>query len=191
MDRDATKSIEKLPFLGAEEEGSVTNAPLDKTIQERYGWQQCSCQSLSSRVVKACSIFVLMGLSSLVTYYCTIRLHSHPLGSYHNGFTTEFESVKPSFRLDTQTPSGNVLFGQQGVYFPNDSLAIQYSGTGPEVDKIWEDASLHHRHWFLITDEEAEEAWGPTYTQYWNELRGGYYATYVQFGLTQPKMLAF
>lgn len=33
--------------------------------------------------------------------------------------------------------------------------------------------------YFLLTDEEAEDAWGSDYTKYWNGLRGGYLGGYV------------
>ncbi|KAI1122965.1 hypothetical protein F5Y10DRAFT_270535 [Nemania abortiva] len=79
--------------------------------------------------------------------------------------------------IQQQTFTGSPRFDpRNGEYIPPQSPSWRFIGSGPEVDAAWEE--LSRERYFLLTDEEAREAWGDGYTQYWNNQWGGYLGGY-------------
>ncbi|KAF2101283.1 hypothetical protein NA57DRAFT_72725 [Rhizodiscina lignyota] len=96
-------------------------------------------------------------------------------GSFDRGYSTDFAGAKPFIRLKDVRFTGSPEFGPDGEErVPLDSPSLQYIGNGKAVDDAW--TGLVKDRYFLLTDDEAREAWGSEYTEYWDELRGGYLA---------------
>ncbi|EQB52824.1 hypothetical protein CGLO_07514 [Colletotrichum gloeosporioides Cg-14] len=67
-------------------------------------------------------------------------------------FTSQFGSFETGYATDFSTPSR-------------------------EIDVNWYDLHLGEGHFFIVTEDEAREAWGPEYVKYWEPRAGGYVAT--------------
>ncbi|KAF4830084.1 hypothetical protein CGCTS75_v006197 [Colletotrichum tropicale] len=67
-------------------------------------------------------------------------------------FTSHFGSFETGYGTDFSTPSR-------------------------EIDVNWYDLHLGEGHFFIVTEDEAREAWGPEYVKYWEPRAGGYVAT--------------
>ncbi|CAK7221034.1 hypothetical protein SBRCBS47491_004389 [Sporothrix bragantina] len=68
--------------------------------------------------------------------------------------------------------TGGVNFNEKGeMYKPHPGKDI-YVGAGPLVDKEWD--VLTFGRYFIISDDEARETFGPGYKEYYNEQFNGY-----------------
>lgn len=70
--------------------------------------------------------------------------------------------------------TGSLDFKDGYGFIPPDSPSMQYVGSTPEVDAAW--MSLTEDRYFLLTDEEARDAYGADPEPYWNVHHGGYVA---------------
>ncbi|KAK0253919.1 hypothetical protein LTR91_013529 [Friedmanniomyces endolithicus] len=111
-------------------------------------------------------------LTALCTYLLTGRASSQPFGSFERGFATDLESARTSIRLLKRQFHGSLDFkGHHGFVSP-DSPSIPYLGATPEVDAAWN--KLSDNRYFLLSDAEAEQAYGPgDILKYWNSHHGG------------------
>lgn len=91
-----------------------------------------------------------------------------------------------------RTFTGSPLFTKErGEYVPDGSPSLEYMGATPEIDQAWQDLERGTRlytspgnlselsnhsadRYFLLSDEEAREAWGDQYTEFWHDDAGGY-----------------
>ncbi|KAF7342408.1 hypothetical protein MVEN_01829800 [Mycena venus] len=85
--------------------------------------------------------------------------------------------AKAHIRMHTVKYRGTPQFGADGEeyvdYLPGE---VRYVGPpSDEIDEAWN--QLTTRRFFLLSDDEAREQWGPGYRRYWNENWGGYAAS--------------
>lgn len=155
------------------------NPLLEEEYEEACDVEGASgAQSTRHYVVASISVILLLCVTSYCTYYLTAKHYTHPLGSFDRGFATEFGPAARLLDVQTQKLYGNAHFDEQGrMYMADDSPAMKYAGTGEDTDLAWDAALLRWGHWFLVTDEEAKEAWGERYVDYWDDKSGGYAAT--------------
>ncbi|SMQ48326.1 unnamed protein product [Zymoseptoria tritici ST99CH_3D7] len=95
------------------------------------------------------------------------------VGTFSDGFETDFGPAKSTIKITTRQFTGSPHFREDGEeYVPPESPSVAYIGATTEVDAAWDD--LTEARYFLLTDEEAETAWGEDYRRYWDGKRGGY-----------------
>lgn len=73
--------------------------------------------------------------------------------------------------------SGSAEFLDDGTeYVPDDGVSrpVYIGEPRRSIDHEW--ALLHWGRFFLLSEEEAQEAWGPKYLQYWSPRQRGYVA---------------
>jgi hypothetical protein len=69
---------------------------------------------------------------------------------------------------------GSLDFKEHRGFIPVGSPSLKYVGPGSAVDAAWEE--LTKDRYFLLTDDEAIEAYGSDPSKYWNVHHGGYIA---------------
>ncbi|KAI5370337.1 Putative mycotoxin biosynthesis protein UstYa [Septoria linicola] len=96
-------------------------------------------------------------------------------------YDTDFGPARKSVELEQVRFSGSAQFDDEGEpYFDYDEHETVYTGTPTKaMDRAW-NKLIRHRY-FLINDEEALQAWGPDYEQYYRypdspKHEGGYVA---------------
>jgi hypothetical protein len=90
------------------------------------------------------------------------------------GLTSPADSIKPKIRVHPVTFSGSPRFDDHGNgTVPTRPGSMAYVGDpSPALDDAWE--GLVGDRSFLLTEEEARDAWGPDYWQFYNTDRQGY-----------------
>ncbi|KAI1328859.1 hypothetical protein F5Y16DRAFT_409571 [Xylariaceae sp. FL0255] len=113
-------------------------------------------------------------LTAMVAVFLTLKSRARdPLGTLASGYASDFGPAIVAASSVQRTFTGSPLFDDvHGEYIPSDSPSMKYIGSGPAVDKAWRE--LSQNRYFLLTDEEAKEAWGEGYTEFWNDEFGGY-----------------
>lgn len=142
-------------------------------------------------VLPICWIFSII-LTSLITYLSTTQALTKGLGTLVSGYTTELgESVestinsqwtncfqkgdaRSAIRAKKQQFYGSLDFKDRRGFIPLGSPSEKYVGSTPEVDAAWDE--LTKDRYFLLTDNEAHEAYGEQIGPYWNVHHGGYIA---------------
>ena len=85
------------------------------------------------------------------------------------------DDARKAIRVQTEQFHSELDFKDRHGFIPPNSPNLKYIGTGPDVDFEWEEISKNR--YFLLTDSEAAEAYGPgDVAQYWNVHHGGYVA---------------
>ncbi|KAF2207417.1 hypothetical protein CERZMDRAFT_16581, partial [Cercospora zeae-maydis SCOH1-5] len=96
-------------------------------------------------------------------------------------YSTDFRPARHAVELEQVRFTGSPKFDDNGdpfLVYPPDQILY----TGPpsgQIDLEWEE--LIKKRYFLIDDDEAREAWGPNYQQYYRypdqgDKKGGYVA---------------
>ncbi|SMY25978.1 unnamed protein product [Zymoseptoria tritici ST99CH_1A5] len=82
-------------------------------------------------------------------------------------YPTDYPPARAAVEAATIRFSGGAYFDEQGEpYFHYDHDQTRYFGPpSHKIDRAW-DNIIKHRY-FLTSDEEAREAWGPDYEQYY------------------------
>lgn len=97
--------------------------------------------------------------------------------SFTNGFNNELEPAKHLIQIEEKWFEGSPRFLNDGTeYVPkSESEESQYTGEPSRaIDRSWE--LLHWGRFFLLSEAEARDAWGPAYKEYWAPKEGGYAA---------------
>jgi len=81
-------------------------------------------------------------------------------------------SAKSSIVVQKQQFTGSLDFKNRHGFVPPGDPSLGYMGPSPEVDAAWHE--LTQGRYFLLSDDEAEAAYGDETSKYWNELEGGY-----------------
>ncbi|KAM3418540.1 hypothetical protein BST61_g4518 [Cercospora zeina] len=96
-------------------------------------------------------------------------------------YSTEFAPARSAVELEQVQFTGAPKFDDEGEpFFDYDQNQVLFSGTPTEaIDRAWD--QLIERRYFIITNDEAREAWGPGYEQYYRfpdtpHHEGGYVA---------------
>ncbi|KAF5495000.1 hypothetical protein CGCS363_v009268 [Colletotrichum siamense] len=103
-------------------------------------------------------------------------------GSFETGYATDFKAATEHIELHVSTFEGTPAFMDDGTeYIPgrkDGTERLKFTGTpSREIDVNWYDLHLGEGHFFIVTEDEAREAWGPEYVKYWEPRAGGYVAT--------------
>ncbi|KAK3349073.1 hypothetical protein B0T25DRAFT_481486 [Lasiosphaeria hispida] len=112
------------------------------------------------------------------TAWLTAELHAvRNHGSFAAGFRRELDAAKHLIQVSEVDFKGSPHFKDDGSeYVPEDRKpTVAYVGTPSRgIDHAW--ALLHWGRFFLLTEDEAQSAWGNEYKQFWSPVRGGYVA---------------
>ncbi|KAI4863016.1 hypothetical protein F4820DRAFT_428419, partial [Hypoxylon rubiginosum] len=105
-------------------------------------------------------------------------------GTFETGFRTELGPAKRLIKLEERLFTGSPAFLDDGTEYvppPPDGIPRpKYVGEpSREIDHNW--ALLHWGRFFLLTDDEARDAWGPRYKEFWAPKQGGYVAALESF----------
>ncbi|EMC92303.1 hypothetical protein BAUCODRAFT_151715 [Baudoinia panamericana UAMH 10762] len=111
-------------------------------------------------------------VTSIVTAVLTRRLTYQSLGAFDNGFETELYKARPHIQVLREQFTGSLDFKDRSGFIPPDSPSMKYIGATPDVDAAW--MELVGDRYFLLSDEEADAAFGPNAARYWNVHHGGY-----------------
>ncbi|KAJ3568664.1 hypothetical protein NPX13_g6343 [Xylaria arbuscula] len=154
----------------------LDNADSDSEDPSPWGVSQRTCQNGNK------APWVIVGslwlLSIILTIFATVSItlkiqFRDPLGTLGSGYSTDFHSARIAANSVQQTFTGSPKFDvERGEYIPPHSPSLKYIGSSPEVNNAW--AELVKNRYFLLTDQEAKETLGENYTEFWDELRGGY-----------------
>lgn len=122
---------------------------------------------------------VLWTLSIALAITCThlwtiSRLRGNFHGGFADGFETELRDARSAIRLEERQFYGSLDFNGHHGFIPLNSPSLKYVGSSPDVDHAWE--ALTRDRYFLLSDEEAYEAYGSNPSIYWNVHHGGYIA---------------
>ncbi|KAI3331282.1 hypothetical protein F4824DRAFT_298728 [Ustulina deusta] len=113
-------------------------------------------------------------IAVFITVFTMWKMRAYDyLGAFASGYSSGFGPARIAASVNQRTFTGSPRFDEKkGEYIPPESPSWKYIGSGPEVDLAWEE--LVKNRYFLLTDQEAKEAWGDSYTEFWNSNRGGY-----------------
>jgi len=122
----------------------------------------------------------LLFISLSFYLYLTLRqqrIHAPPsLGSWENGFTTEFAPVRSQIAMEHRKFWGAPRWTKEGVGSlltdPNEPVFV--GEATDQLDDNWDD--FIGDRYFEITEDEARAAWGPGYHEYYEHNEGGYVA---------------
>lgn len=90
-------------------------------------------------------------------------------------YRTDFAEARGAIDLEEVEFTGTALFDDDDGHAYVKPQEVSYVGKpSKEIDNAWH--NLIDRRYTWITDEEAEAAWGPNYTQYWRKPGFGYRA---------------
>jgi hypothetical protein len=144
------------------------------------------------------AVFIVLWTVSIVvactcTYLWTVaRVKASSFGSFASGFATELRMYRlfdlhngllltaipgdahSAVHVRKQQFYGSLDFNGHHGFIPLDSPSLKYVGSTPGVDNAWE--ALSKDRYFLLSDEEAREAYGADPSIYWNVHHGGYIA---------------
>jgi hypothetical protein len=97
-------------------------------------------------------------------------------GTFETGFDTDLASVRSAIELQKVTFTGSPSFAADGTEYvkPQPDLKQYVGPPNAAIDKNWNELTANR--YFLLTAAEAEEAWGPSYVNFWDEQHGGYSA---------------
>ncbi|KAK6080490.1 hypothetical protein SCUP515_03509 [Seiridium cupressi] len=101
----------------------------------------------------------------------------HHRSSFAQGFEHELDAAKHWVRIEERVFQGSPRFTENGTEYvpePADGKPrTQYVGDPTkEIDAAWD--RLHEGRFFLLTENEAMDAWGPGYEQFYAPRAGGY-----------------
>ncbi len=142
-------------------------------------------------------LYALWAFSLVLTAVCTYAIASRSrsdgsLGSFATGYVNElrmylsaFEFVYhanrgligdalSSIRVQRQQFYGSLDFKDRFGFIPPGSPSLKYVGADAEVDAAWDELTVGR--YFLLTEQEAREAYGNSIEKYWNVHHGGYVA---------------
>ncbi|TDZ14575.1 Cyclochlorotine biosynthesis protein O [Colletotrichum orbiculare MAFF 240422] len=125
-------------------------------------------QSLSMNIIL--SICLYLNFSSSTTVNSAVLG-----GSFATGFDTDFGPAKRHIQLEQRKFYGPVVIDDDGGMYMANLDPIRYFGDPdkhPDVDGHWK--HLIDGRFFRITEQEAQEAWGENYQQYWHHEMEGY-----------------
>ncbi|KAI0905868.1 hypothetical protein F4823DRAFT_609400 [Ustulina deusta] len=165
--------IEEEKYLSDEPDSAISESEADPL---RWGVLQRTYRN--SKKAPWLILALLWPLSIILTVVTTVfimlKMQAHdPLGTLASGYSTDFRPARIAASSVQRIFTGSPRFDKErGEYIPPDSPSLEYIGSSPEVDKAW--AELVKNRYFLLTDEEARETLGNNYTEFWDDLRGGY-----------------
>ncbi|KAI1290479.1 heterokaryon incompatibility protein-domain-containing protein [Xylaria venustula] len=130
-------------------------------------------------------------LTAVITAFITWKIQaSNTLGTFASGYSSDFGPARTAASVYQRKFTGSPRFDEEkGEYIPPESPSLKYIGSGPKVDSAWDeltkgkcykttdfinDSNYKIDRYFLLTDEEAKEAWGDGYTEFWDDNSGGY-----------------
>jgi len=120
------------------------------------------------------------------TFFTTTAvLYFRPLALYRSSGTrlsefplahpTDFKPTRGEIDLEIVTFTGSPVFHENGTFYVPRPGQKQYIGEpSAEIDAAWDE--LTWGRYFLITEEEAIDAFGEARDEYWNDKVGGYMA---------------
>ncbi|KIN09168.1 hypothetical protein OIDMADRAFT_48993 [Oidiodendron maius Zn] len=121
--------------------------------------------------------FIFATLSAYL-YFCSPTLS--PLGTFENGFLTDFGPATSIISIHQREFTGSPQFSNGAEYIPQGSETLRYIGDpSPEIDDSWN--ALTRNRYFLLSDEEAYAAWGDSYKDFWSDQFGGYLTGFDMF----------
>ncbi|KAI1347179.1 hypothetical protein F5Y01DRAFT_319015 [Xylaria sp. FL0043] len=142
-------------------------------------WHLSLLQAYGSRSRSRWVVLGILWVTSIlitvvITAFTTWKILAYnEFGTLASGYSSDFGPARAVASIQQYRFTGSPHFDEdKGEYIPPESPSWRYIGSGPEVDSAWEE--LVKNRYFLLTDEEAKEAWGDDYTEYWNNNRGGY-----------------
>lgn len=83
-------------------------------------------------------------------------------------------AARSAIRVGKQQFYGSLDFNGHHGFIPPESPSLKYVGSSSEVDAAWD--ALTKDRYFLLSDDEAREAYGEDPEPYWNVHHGGYIA---------------
>ncbi|KAK5164860.1 uncharacterized protein LTR77_009524 [Saxophila tyrrhenica] len=110
----------------------------------------------------------------LITWLLTRLYYDRASEGFAAGFPTELRAARSAISTSIQQFTGSLDFNGHHGFVPPDSPSLAYMGSGPSIDAAWD--TLTADRYFLLTDDEAREAYGADPAQYWNVHHGGYVA---------------
>ncbi|MCJ1360351.1 MAG: hypothetical protein MMC33_010356 [Icmadophila ericetorum] len=119
------------------------------------------------------STIFLAVLSASLIFLQDIR---NVTGTFETGFRTDLAAIRSEISIQTVRFDGSPSFTEDGEEFvPDHPGKLRYVGEpSSEVDDAWNE--LTKERYFLLSEEEAHNAWGSEYEEFWNEYWGGYLA---------------
>nr|A0A8J9R8Y7.1 RecName: Full=UstYa family oxidase phomYd; AltName: Full=Phomopsin biosynthesis cluster protein Yd [Diaporthe leptostromiformis]BDA39151.1 DUF3328 [Diaporthe leptostromiformis] len=137
---------------------------------------------LVNRLLAASTVALVM-----VSLWLGWELHTAKfgsMGSFQYGFKYELEAAKKVIKLEEYKFLGSPIFLDDGTELvpeptpgPMKTLGVTDMYVGePSKELDWNWNQLHWGRFFLLTEDEARQAWGPGYKEYWAENEGGYIA---------------
>ncbi|KAH8654597.1 hypothetical protein BGZ60DRAFT_418842 [Tricladium varicosporioides] len=122
---------------------------------------------------------VWMATTFLTTAICIIQFflyHAHTaVGSFEAGFATDFGPAKHVVTTKRVLFEGSPVFYPNGtMHFPETASPKYVGEPSEEIDRNW-DALTKNRYW-VLSAEEARQAWGEKYTDFWDEATKSYMA---------------
>ncbi|KUJ13261.1 uncharacterized protein LY89DRAFT_721308 [Mollisia scopiformis] len=96
--------------------------------------------------------------------------------SFVRGFEHELDAAKHLIKIEERFSQGSPRFTEDGIEYvpqPADGMPrTQYVGDpSEEIDNAWD--RLHQGRFFLLSEDEAKDAWGPGYEQFYAPVAGG------------------
>jgi len=121
-------------------------------------------------------ILSTVGFAILSLFLLNEKRASRIIGKYETGFKTEFEPAALAIQLERVRFSGTPLFRENGTaYRKVNANEPQYVGPpSDEIDSAW--AGLIHGRYVSITEDEARNAWGENYEEYYQDPVLGFVA---------------
>ncbi|WPA99419.1 uncharacterized protein RHO25_004036 [Cercospora beticola] len=81
-------------------------------------------------------------------------------------YDTDFAPARQAIEMEQRHFTGAPLWDDEGLpYFSEEDKKIPYLGTSPVAIPAWEE--LIKDRYFLVTEEEARQAWGKDYKKYY------------------------
>ncbi|KAK4444366.1 hypothetical protein QBC34DRAFT_360343 [Podospora aff. communis PSN243] len=100
---------------------------------------------------------------------------SRDAGEFPLARPTDFKPLRSEIETEIVTFTGAPVFMENGTFYvPNPGDKTYIGEPSPEIDEAWEEITAGR--YFLITAEEATDAFGSASDLYWNDKVGGYMA---------------
>ncbi|GJC96325.1 hypothetical protein CH63R_08367 [Colletotrichum higginsianum IMI 349063] len=173
-------SVESMPKLSHSMEAAEETTRLLNQIHEQAAWRRERRRLRWAAWLWFTITLLFAGLSALLT---ARRPDLNHFGSFDTGYATDLKAAAKHIELEVTTFEGTPGFMDDGTeYIPgreDGTQRLKYTGTpSREIDINWYNLHLGEGHFFIVTEDEAREAWGPEYVKYWEPRAGGYVATY-------------
>ncbi|KAH8891214.1 hypothetical protein GQ53DRAFT_823846 [Thozetella sp. PMI_491] len=120
---------------------------------------------------------ILFASISIIQY--TRLAYIYSTGSTRTGWATDFEPVRSQMDIEIVTFTSSPSMYDNGTIFVPHPDPIEYNGYGHDIDLAWE--RLIGGRYIRITEEEAFEAFGESYVEYWDEQRKGFVIGFDMF----------